>query len=59
MTQQKNAFHWQGPSQVVDRMGRIKTERQILLDATRVNPYSDSARSTDSTKTQRISKTAI
>ena len=32
-----SAFHWRGPSQVVNKLGRIKTERQMLLDATRVN----------------------
>jgi hypothetical protein len=62
MTQTKNnlsAFYWQGPSKVIDQFGRIKSERQHLLDATRVNQYSDVARSTDSTKSQRISKAAI
>jgi hypothetical protein len=62
MTQTKNnlsAFHWQGPSKVIDQFGRIKSERQHLLDATRVNQYSDLARTTDSTKSQRISKASI
>jgi len=33
-----NAFHWRGPSTLTDSMGRIKSQRQVLLDATRVNP---------------------
>lgn len=37
----KSAFHWQGPSQTIDKFGRIKTERQILLDAGRVNKNFD------------------
>jgi len=49
-----NAFHWQGPSTILDKMGRIKTERQTLLDATRVNQYSDFGRSTNSDKTKAI-----
>ena len=49
-TPPKNAFHWQGKPQIIDAMGRIKTERQILLDGQRVNQYSDSARSTGRTK---------
>ena len=47
-----NVFHWQGPSTILDKMGRIKTERQTLLDATRVNQYSDIGRSTNSDKTK-------
>ena len=49
-----NAFNWQGPSTILDKMGRIKTERQTLLDANRVNQYSDVARATDSDKTKVI-----
>ena len=41
-------------SSVVCKMGRVKTERQVLLDATRVNQYSDVARATDSDKTKAI-----
>lgn len=33
-----NAFNWRGPSQTRDKFGRIKTDRQMLLDANRVNP---------------------
>ena len=49
-----NAFNWRGPSTILDKMGRIKTERQTLLDATRVNQHSDLGRSTDSDKTKAI-----
>lgn len=49
-----NAFNWRGPSQTVDAFGRMKTERQILLDANRVNPYSDVGRTTEGDKTRRI-----
>lgn len=41
-------------SSVVCKMGRVKTERQTLLDATRVNQYSDFGRATDSDKTKAI-----
>ena len=40
-------------SKVIDNFGRIKTERQILLDATRVNSYSDSGRSTGLTNSEK------
>jgi len=61
MTTQKNLspFNWQGPSKPIDQFGRVKSERQHLLDATRVNQYSDAGRSTDSIKSQRISKASI
>lgn len=49
-----NVFHWQGPSTILDKMGRIKTERQTLLDATRVNQHSDLGRSTNADKTKAI-----
>jgi hypothetical protein len=53
----RNAFHWQGqPSTLVDSMGRIKSQRQILLDANRVNPESNiskSIRETNSFKAPR------
>ena len=49
-----NVFHWQGSSTILDKMGRIKTERQTLLDATRVNQHSDLGRSTNSDKTKAI-----
>lgn len=56
-TKPQNAFHWQGqPSSLIDKMGRIKTERQILLDANRVNPESNighSTRETNSFKAPR------
>jgi hypothetical protein len=45
-------FNWRGPSQVVDNLGRIKSDRQRLLDATRVNAYSDSGRSTTPPKSE-------
>jgi hypothetical protein len=46
-------WNWQGkPSQVVDNLGRIKSDRQRLLDATRVNAYSDSGRSTTPPKSE-------
>ena len=47
------------PSTLVTRMGRIKTNRQALLDASRVNSYSDLARTTDNTKSARIRLTNI
>ncbi len=49
------AFDWRGPSKILDTFGRIKTNRQALLDATRVNPESNVAYSTrDDTKTRII-----
>lgn len=54
MSDPRSAFYWQGPSQTIDKHGRIKTERQTLLDATRVNQYSDFGRSTNSDKTKAI-----
>ena len=42
------------PNTIICSMGRIKTERQKYLDATRVNAYSDIARFTDSDKTKAI-----
>ena len=42
------------PSTIICSMGRIKTERQTLLDANRVNQYSDFGRSTNSDKTKAI-----
>ncbi len=53
-TTPSSLWDWQGPSTILDKMGRIKTERQTLLDATRVNQYSDVARATDSDKTKAI-----
>ena len=44
------------PSTLIDKMGRIKTDRQILLDANRVNPESNlghSTRETNSFKAPR------
>ena len=50
-----NAFDWRGPSKIIDNFGHIKTERQRLLDATRVNPESNIGHSTrDDTKTRII-----
>ena len=46
------------PAKGID-LGRTKSTEQIKKDAQRVNSYSDAARSTDSIKTQRISKAAI
>ena len=42
----KNAFFWHGKSEILDKFGRMKTERQILLDGTRVNQESNTAYST-------------
>ena len=53
-TTPSSPWDWQGPSTILDKMGRIKTERQTLLDATRINQYSDFARSTNSDKTKAI-----
>jgi len=39
---------------LIDKMGRIKTERQMILDSNRVNPYSDVGRTTEGDKTRRI-----
>jgi hypothetical protein len=47
-------LHTRQPSTILCKMGRIKTERDIHLDATRVNPYSDVARATNSDKTRAI-----
>ena len=44
MTTIKSPFDWQGPSEILDRFGRIKSEFQIAKDAKRVNSYSDLAR---------------
>lgn len=52
----KNAFTQQAKG--ID-LGRNKSVEQMKKDATRVNRYSDAARSTDSIKTQRISKASI
>ncbi len=41
-----NVFHWQGKSETIDKYGRMKTERQMLLDATRVNKESNAGHST-------------
>jgi hypothetical protein len=51
-----NDFHWQGKrSSVIDEFGRIKTDRQRLLDANRTNPHSDICKSvqTNSEKAPR------
>ena len=45
-SQYKPAWDWRGTSQIVNSLGRIKTERQILLDGQRVNQYSNVAMST-------------
>ena len=37
MSDPRSAFFWQGPSQTIDKHGRIKTQRQMLLDALREN----------------------
>jgi hypothetical protein len=53
-TPAQNAFHWKGqPSQVADKWGRIKTERQMLLDATRVNKETNIGYSQQATKSER------
>ena len=52
----KSAFDWRGPSTLVDNMGRIKSDRQRILDANRVNPepnISKSIRETNSFKAPR------
>ena len=54
-----NAFNWRGPSQTLDKYGRIKTERQMLLDATRVNRQEPLCAKHDTDKTQRMQKAAI
>jgi hypothetical protein len=48
-----NAFDTNGPSQVADKWGRIKTERQMLLDATRVNKETNIGYSQQATKSER------
>lgn len=52
MSSTLSAFNWRGPSML--DLGRIKTEAQIKKAATRVNRYSDVARSTNSDKTKII-----
>jgi len=50
-----DAFNTSGPSRILPKMGRIKTDRQAILDATRVNPESNLGYSTrDDTKTRII-----
>jgi hypothetical protein len=49
----KSAFEWRGPSQVINKWGRIKTLRQIALDGTRVNPQSNLGYATAPTKSER------
>lgn len=54
-----NCFDWRGPSQTLDQYGRIKTQRQMLLDATRVNRQEPLCAKHDTDKTQRMQKAAI
>lgn len=56
-----NVFHWRGKSEILDKLGRLKTERQMLLDGTRVNKESNLGYSTIDAcdKAARISKTVI
>lgn len=49
----KSAFHWQGPSQVINKWGRIKTLRQIALDGTRVNAESNLGYATQKTNSEK------
>jgi hypothetical protein len=38
-SKQHSPFDWKGqPSTLIDKMGRLKSQRQMLLDAVRVNP---------------------
>ena len=47
-------FNTSGPSLILPKMGRIKSDHQRQQDATRVNGYSDTARSTTGDKTKAI-----
>jgi hypothetical protein len=56
MNKQKpqSPFNWQGqPSQVLDKWGKLKTARQILLDGNRVNPESNLGYSTSQTNSHK------
>ena len=53
----QSPFNWQGqPSTLIDKMGRIKTDRQILLDANRVNPESNIGHSTRETNSYKAAR---
>lgn len=41
-----NAFNTSGPSLILPNMGRMKSPKQIKKDATSVNQYSDTGRTT-------------
>jgi hypothetical protein len=49
----QSAFHWQGPSQTINKYGRIKTERQMLLDAYRENAESNLGYATQKTNSEK------
>ena len=49
-------FNWRGPSKLIDSMGRIKTARQMLLDATRVNKETQLGTSTRQTNSYKAAR---
>ena len=53
-TPPSSPFDTSGPSLILPKMGRIKSDHQRQQDATRVNGYSDTARSTSGDKTKAI-----
>ena len=53
-TPPSSPFNTSGPSLILPKMGRIKSAHQRQQDATRVNGYSDTARSTTGDKTKAI-----
>jgi len=53
MSDPRSAFYWQGPSQTIDKHGRIKTQRQMLLDALRENPEVHLRKSNEKTNSER------
>ena len=53
MSDPRSAFHWRGPSPTIDKHGRIKTARQMLLDALRENPEVHLRKSGETTNYQK------
>ena len=51
-TELSNPFSYQGPSTI--DLGRVRSAAQLKKDANRVNQHSDSARNTNSDKTNSI-----
>jgi hypothetical protein len=56
MSDPRSAFHWRGPSQAIDKHGRIKTARQMLLDALRENPEVYLRKSNEKTNSENAAR---